>query len=58
MTGFDPIFGIMGYHLMLRYNRVRYNGVDFVLCKLAEGSGIIDRVLYDVTIDKGIIDRG
>ena len=30
MTGFDPIFSITGYHLMLRYNRVRYNGVDFV----------------------------
>jgi len=32
MTGFDPIFGITGYHLMLCYNGVRYNGVDFVLC--------------------------
>ena len=31
MTGFDSIFGITGYHLMLRYNGVRYNGVDFVL---------------------------
>ena len=30
MTGFDPIFGITEYHLMLRYNGVRYNGVDFV----------------------------
>ena len=30
MTGFDPIFGITGYHLMLCYNGVRYNGVDFV----------------------------
>src|SRR5689334_1300961 len=30
MSGFDPIFGITGYHLMLRYNGVRYNGVDFV----------------------------
>ena len=31
MTGFDPIFSITGYHLMLRYNGVRYNGIDFVI---------------------------
>ena len=34
MTGFDPIFGITGYHLMLRYNGVRYNGVHFVYSPL------------------------
>src|SRR6185295_14576280 len=34
MTGFDSIFSITEYHLMFRYNGVRYNGVDFVcICK-------------------------
>ena len=33
-SGFDPIFGITGYHLMLRYNGVRYNGVDFVFLEI------------------------
>ena len=23
---------VMAYHLMLRYNEIRYNGVDFVHC--------------------------